>query len=545
MKQIYKNISTLKYLLVVTFLLSGCSGLPDGLVQQASVMPTTLSQLQVLIDSQQSNFDNLNQDKEWSFIKPYLEKEQWSKHFKTANDKMNLANDLYNSQILAMLDRDEPEEKTAFSELITQFNAHINASTLAANQSELRFKFLILVRDTTSGIYKKANLEYSNLKSSAKTFINKANKAIADYPQKNDDIKGKIAAHNQIVTIGDNSILQIETQFNKKSDIDYAILGDQAVLLTMTLEDLSKYQESTSKKLSSLYKSYTKVLADLRVDYFVVIERATWCEGEYCGNGSTVAYPAIKVDDKMFEYFEALTTETIATERSSFGSKRFKLNIPDANWQSLGINKQWNRSRGDNYADYWVAKLYTDTYHKYTVITNDQLSEQSWQKVSNDYFWENYDNLGMALITKPYGYYEEDTLKDAQPVGMATIAKPTLQNGVASGSNQYGEWRHENGRSFWHYYVMYRIFSPSRYYYNDWYGYSRHSRGTPYYGRNNQYGTWGSNTYSNSRYSNSDFARRNPNSVKEARTNNSSKAGSSIRGAGASTRSRGPSGGGK
>ena len=80
----------------------------------------------------------------------------------------------------------------------------------------------------------------------------------------------------------------------------------------------------------------------------------------------------------------------------------------------------------------------------------------------------------MALVTKPIGYFESEAIKTPEPVGLATVAKPEMVDGVAKGSNQYGEWRRDSsGNSFWFYYSMYRIlgdFGPGRYGYNDWYG---------------------------------------------------------------------------
>ncbi|MCK5334564.1 MAG: hypothetical protein KAQ67_00300, partial [Gammaproteobacteria bacterium] len=255
---------------------------------------------------------------------------------------------------------------------------------------------------------------------------------------------------------------------------------------------------------------------------------------------------------KMFEYFDGLKTDVIAKMSTSWGREKFTINISNAAWNALRIDKRWNWSRGDDYAEYWVERTYASTYHRYIEVVNDRMTKGQWVRVKEDDFWKQYSNLGMAILTKPYGSYEEDALKDAQPVGMATIAKPELRNGVATGRNQYGEWRQENGRSFWHYYGMYSLFSSltgrSRYYYDDYYGYSRHSRGSPYYGRRNEYGTWGSATYNNRRYQDSDFATRNPAEVKAARSGksrSSSRVSSSVRGAGASSRSRGPAGGGK
>ena len=154
----------------------------------------------------------------------------------------------------------------------------------------------------------------------------------------------------------------------------------------------------------------------------------------------------------------------------------------------------------------------------------------------------------MAIVSKPLGFYESEIITTAEPVGMSMIAKPTMVDGKATGSNQHGEWRQSNGNSFWHYYGMYSLFNafmPSRYSYNQWNGYNSAGRSSSYYGRNNEYGTYGASTYSNSRYQNSAYSRRNPNVIKNVRSGKVSRMSRSVRGAGPSSRGRGPSGGGK
>jgi hypothetical protein len=132
---------------------------------------------------------------------------------------------------------------------------------------------------------------------------------------------------------------------------------------------------------------------------------------------------------------------------------------------------------------------------------------------------------------------------------MSMIAEPTMVNGQATGSNQYGQWQQSNGNSFWHYYGMYSMFNafmPSnRYSHNQWNGYNSAGRSSSYYGRNNEYGTYGASTYSNAKYKNSAYSRRNPNVIKDVRSGKISRVSNSVRGAGPSGRGKGPSGGGK
>lgn len=540
----------LLYIILVSFLLTACSGLSDGVVQRMEGLPDELVKEKEFIAAKKADFDNLKSHKEWSFFQPYIDKEKWITSFSTANEALDAAESLYQSEIIPMLDRDDPEEDIKARVLIKRFEYQVRLSRAAALHSEKRIAFLVNVRNTLLAINQKSDREFSQLLNIQKELTTRAVKTVSDYVHKKDDIKKRIAELDVLVNKGITSKKIIDEQFrNKDSNIDYAAFGDEAVSLSKALVEATDYQTKTDLKFNELYRSYTKILADQKVNYFIVIGRATWCEGEYCGNGTTKHYPAMQVDNKVFEYYDAFNADIIASMSSSWGRERFNLKVSEAAWNALGIDRRWNWSRGDDYAEYWIEKIYSNTYHRYTEVVNDRMTKGPWVKVKEDDFWSQYNNLGMAVLTKPYGYYEEDALKDAQPVGMATMATPTVNNGVATGRNQYGEWRHENGRSFWHYYGMYsmfRLLTGNRYYYNDWHGYNSYGRGRSYYGRRNEYGTWGSSTYNNSRYRDSDFARRNPGDVSSARSGKSrSRTNSSVRGAGSYARSRGPAGGGK
>lgn len=536
----------------MTAFLSACSGLPDNLMYEFKLMPKRLTDNATLIKTQKEAFDKLSSHPEWRFFSPYLESEKWIEQFNVAENELSKAKSFYDTQIEPMADRSEPEDAQAFTQLIEQFNQYMHASSGAAHYANKRIDFLVTTRNTADEMYKKASRQYGNNISLQRLFTSKAYTAAKKYPNKKDDLTTRVAGLDTLVKESSDSYKTLKTEYHKSTSANYAYFGDAVVALNKSTHDVAEYKDKHSNKVDELYRSYVKVLSDQRVDYYVVIGRATWCEGEYCGSGDQARFPAVKVDAKVYEYFDTLTSNSVAKYRRSWGGgDNFTLNIPQDKWNALRLNYKSGKSRSHDYADYWVESTYSKTYHKYIEIVNDKMTEKDWQPVSEDIFWKNYENLSMAILTKPYGHYEEDGLKEAQPVGMATVAKPVIRNGVATGSNQYGEWRRSNGNSFWHYYGMYSFYGAlmgnRRYSYNDWNSYSGRRRGGAYYGRNNEYGTYGSRTYSNSRYGNGSFASRNPGEVRSANSgkSRSSRSNPSVRGAGSSSRSRGPSGGGK
>ena len=143
-------------------------------------------------------------------------------------------------------------------------------------------------------------------------------------------------------------------------------------------------------------------------------------------------------------------------------------------------------------------------HHKYRIITDQKSVDTSWKQVPEAYYRLHENNLGLTLMSKPAGVFEEDASKVAAPPGYNYV-----------GNSRYGEWRYRNGSSYWAFYGRYRfmqdLFWGPRYYSpiyrSDWDGYRRNARrGRPYYGSAKQYGTTGSRT--KSRFSSSRYMKR-------------------------------------
>ncbi|MBI1182920.1 DUF4178 domain-containing protein [bacterium] len=135
--------------------------------------------------------------------------------------------------------------------------------------------------------------------------------------------------------------------------------------------------------------------------------------------------------------------------------------------------------------------------HKYLVVSSATADAEptstytDWLEVSEDYFKENENNLGMELVSKKDGKINK------------TVSPPGW--GAYVGNEQYGEWKtNERGESFWSFYGKYMFFSSifdlatrpvyrSYYgsYYNDYYGrrsyYGPSMGGGYYYGTNSSY----------------------------------------------------------
>ncbi len=176
-------------------------------------------------------------------------------------------------------------------------------------------------------------------------------------------------------------------------------------------------------------------------------------------------------------------------------------------------------------------------FHKYLLEMDGQVSKtQDWVPVSQAFYKANEDNLGMAIVSKKIGQFDDEANTHATPPGMAYMGDP-----------KYGEWRRDShGNSFWAWYGKYALFStlfsfpPRSFGYNRWNSFHQNYRyDRPYYGSTpdgrRQYGTKGAFTKASSRYRASSFAQTGGFASQSPSVRNS---GTKVRGGGPGTRGK-------
>ena len=273
----------------------------------------------------------------------------------------------------------------------------------------------------------------------------------------------------------------------------------------------------------------------MRIDYYVQIGRTSWDEASDWPTEHNYLYPPSKVKENVYTYFAKLKPNSVPAKYTRAWGGRLSLYIDTNHWNALGIypTTNWYR-RSHDAAEFWIEDIFPKAYHKYILVENNRRKETDWEPVDEDDYDDHFDYLGMEIVSKPYGFFEDEKIKEASPPGMSMV-----------GNSRYGEWRTDphTGRSFWHYYGIYSFFygGSGRYYYrNDWDTWRRDYRGRkPYYGgsgtTSNVYGTYGSYVRTDRRYQSSHFAKKGGLRTSPA----------SVRGAGPSRRGGGPGGRGK
>ncbi len=294
--------------------------------------------------------------------------------------------------------------------------------------------------------------------------------------------------------------------------------------------------QKLEEELDGLFKSYTKVLSDMKAEYFVKVKREAWDNRSDYYRPYFAEY-VLNVPADVYEEVAASNADEIAKLTTGFFGASLHSKIGGL-WDRLEIDPaaKWPGRRVDT-AVFLFLEWYAKYFHKYIIVEGEKKQETDWVEVEEETYADNIDYLGMALVTKPYGVFEDDAYKQAAPPGMGFVGNP-----------EYGKWdKNKDGDRFWVWYGKYRLFSglivgpaAGMFMFSDWNRWHSHHRyQKPYFGKTStgaaKYGTRGTYVRRSNLFRNSSFARRGGLKTQMP----------SMRGAGASFRGGGPGSRGK
>lgn len=541
-------------------LLSGC-GLSDYSKKQAEQLGGSLKQTVAKVDLLEKQMNTELQSKDFSFLQAYAKKENWNQFFIDARDELKNTDYLYNTQVAAMLDNNDSDYQRKFDSLLIKVTVSLRKVNNLARQANDRKLFLVKAKKEAPSLYKKTTSNIKSLRDLIAQAHLYSEKTKVDYSTRRDDIQSRFASLRKFLDDAENKYVDATQEYNNISSakVDYAKLADSMQFISESLSNAQKREKKLKSKLGEHYRSYIKILSDMKIEYFSVLMRSTWDESSDWDTEKTYKYSPKKITEETYEQLGRYGA--VASACWGWFCSEPKISVPSKIWSEIKVNLKQSLPSSHSHGEYWIEDFYAVAYHKYTIIENDKKKETNWVKVSEDEYWKHEEHLGLTIVSKPYGFYEEEKTTSASPTGLGLIAQPKVVAGVSTGNNQYGEWKQKSdGTSFWEFYGQYRLmtdliggFGQSHYSYDDWDHYNRSDRKKSYYGRKDQYGTYGAATYgSKSRYAHSSHAKRNPSAVRQARSGSSQSyqkgkaaSSSSRNGVSQSIRGRGPNGKGK
>lgn len=249
------------------------------------------------------------------------------------------------------------------------------------------------------------------------------------FPRKKEDLEGRFAALIKKRNDLEKSIAKVREE-HKKDEKDLAVFGDGTIFIEENLENLKKDSGEIEKRIIQLSKSYTKILSDMKIGYSVEIGRSTWDESSDFATEYTYTYPARTISEnaaaELAKYYP--NREIARVYRSSPS-----ILVSRKSWSELGIHLDypWRSGSADS-ASFWVDDAGSRFYHKYIIVEDDKKSETDWIEVDESYFNANKENLGMAVVSKPYGSYEDEKLTQAAPPEWPMLEMKDTVNGAGT-----------------------------------------------------------------------------------------------------------------
>ncbi|OGR26338.1 MAG: hypothetical protein A2277_20800 [Desulfobacterales bacterium RIFOXYA12_FULL_46_15] len=475
--------------------LTGCGdGLPKELKKDAQSLPGAIKTGLSLVDKHREKYEGQTGSSDFKSIERFSVRENWPGKFLQAKDELNRAKEVYDKELSPLIKKNTPELVPDVQKQVERIKQIIKDAEELYRYPSSRFLMILETKKNAGSVHSKAKTNASAiLEIAGRIKEGPVAKGLLDFSDSAEKINARFLP---LSTLGEESpghLDRVKAEYEHHAsgiEADYAVLTDSAKAISDGLEQAKRLEAALSKDLAGLYSSYTKILKDMKEDYVVTIKRESWDENAEYDNPVTVAFQR-EISPELYEILTQENLDEIAVITAGFTGSSMKSNIGDA-WKELSINPADQWPRGHNAASFYVEDTKETYFHKYILEENGETKETGWEQVDESFYEANLEFLGMAILAKPYGVFEQDRLIQAAPPGMAYV-----------GNQKYGEWKEDNhGDRFWSWYGKYAFFShlfssmPFFYNYNSWNGWHNNYRyQKPYFGDTKngltQYGTHG------------------------------------------------------
>ncbi|MCF6247709.1 MAG: hypothetical protein L3J69_10140 [Desulfobacula sp.] len=540
LRQLFVNLIGFAAAVIFLASLMGCGeGLPKGIKEQAKSIPGKIKAANKKNDQEQQKYKKLSSSADFKAVERFANKENWTNNFTRAKETLDRAKNLFDTQLDPLISKNKPESVPLVQQQIQRIKEVIGEAESLSRYPLSRFGMIKNTIGNAKKHHADANIHEQEITQIVQQFkAAPLEKTLADFPDNTSQINKRFAPFLELERLSKDDINVVRAEYKKHTsgaDADYAAFTDSSLALTSNLEKIQILKAKFAKEIKQLYSSYTKILKDMKTSYQVTIKRESWDENSDYYNPGFATFQR-EVDLETYEAITNDNIDSIAKITAGFGRSRLSTSIGNY-WKNLSINptEQWP-GRNHNAASFWVEDSKETYFHKYILEENGQTSETGWEKVDESFYNENIEHLGMAILAKPYGIFEQDRMVQATPPGMAYV-----------GNSKYGKWQKDNsGNQFWAWYGRYALFSnlfffpPYQYSYRSWNGWNNNYRNKkPYFGKTKKgfqkFGTNGTFVKKSPKFQSTTFAKSGGFKTQTA----------SVRGAGANLRGGGPKNKGK
>lgn len=540
----FRMIGTLTVLFVALVALIGCDSLPKDLEERAALMPEQIKQAEDEIKNAQARYTQFADGADYEFFRPYAERENWAQVFPRAESEIAVMKEVRAKTVGLIVRADKSEDAARLKAELDSIKKTLGEVQQSVRRPRLRIELVRNTRDHADERIAEVNAKYNLTEIIFTDLANYVGNVKEDYPDRKGDIHTRfspVVALFREAQAMTNSARGEYARYTQGGSADYLVFGDAHARLLEREGELQSQDKKIRSMMAELYISYTKILTDMKAEYWVTVGRTSWDESSDWSTEVDHIYPAQQVTAEAFDIWDDLPDHSEFGTYSTglFGGISIETRYK-AVWEELRLDPkaEWHGWSHGN-ASLWVADTVARYYHKYTLIKGGgEQEETGWIEVDEDDFEEYFDDLGMEIEAKALGQFEDEATKSSSPPGMSFV-----------GNSRYGQWQTgSDGGHFWAWYGQYRLLSDflgggrpyyySRAEYDDWHRNYRNRE--TYYGASTTSGSYRFGTHSDATRTSGRFQ-----SSTFARTGGFREASASVRGAGAGMRGGGPGGGGK
>ena len=457
----------------------------------------------------------------------------WDGHYNRMSNQLNSIASSFSTRVTPLLEKNDRKDDFTVRSTLTVLSQELAQTIQSLPVPVMEAKFIIEIQASTDEWLTKSQELLEGCDRHTIRLDDTAIKYKELYPHRINDIDKRVAETIAIKIKASNLRKGAVGELGKaSSEIDWAIVANN---LKGSLEQgdlfLAKNEETISD-IRSLDLSYTKILEDMRIDYFVQIYRSSWDNGSDSDTTKNSSFPMVKVSREQYETMIGAQYPLASVYYSySWGSGEWKTQGYSGIYQIINPRASWPNKYHD-YAEFWVEDSEQTYWHQYTIIENGKETKTDWIEVDEEEYLDYSGALGMSIESKPYGSFPNEAIEEPHPPAFAFVD-----------NEKYGRWKKDDqGNEFWEFYTNYMMlnlllgnnYGGYRYYHNDYNSWRSSGYNRPYYGRTaTSFGTKSAQVQNSSRYRSSTYARSG--SFKNPPT--------AIRGSGPSRRGGGPSSG--
>lgn len=527
-------------LCLLPLFLAAC-GLPKESVERSKTVQAQTSAFEGVLSKETVGFERWSASSEGEPFAVTVKRENWKEaYFVSARKLLTGVQTRKETTVDPILKRNSHKDSDGLSGALAASESDLNrAKTLLSNYQKRRSALEALAKNSDALLTDAAKTA-TGIRERTASLVTASESSEREFPERKDALRAASAKAGEILKTAEGALASARTELSKK-ERDYGIVADAFATVAKADLDSKAYADGQTKRFGELRTSHAKVLVDMRVDYFAQITRVSWDEDSDFSTDVDYVFPSVQIDAATAQVLDDPKwdeTPVAKASRRLFGSDTVAL--PGNVWAKLKVGDLWAERR----MSHDMAEFYVDTsekyYHKYRIMRNGKAEVTDWVPVGEAEFDSAEDFLGMALVSKAYGAFEDETVKVPAPEGMEFVGNPA-----------YGSWQPSpSGGGFWQWYGQYAFIRDAlgghSYSRDEWETWKRDYRSRkPYFGSEDEedrYGTGGTVTGGSGHYRGSHYVRTG--GVERWRSYGSSGSGSQ-RGSGPDFRGRGPGGAGK